>query len=174
MIRSMVFAGAIALTFAPPVAALSDPTPATVPPHRANSAPRTDDRRAEPGASRAPVIDLNARSTEPNWETLYPSYRLRESQPTQNYVLYQPSPWNQPGCFANNLFPTASSQSSVPGSTDIGSLVDDRSKNLFSSKPSYNQGLGYSANAPAPSNTTTGLQYEFGASQCTPFNSFNF
>lgn len=174
MIRSLVVVGAIGLSFVPSIAALGAPTAVVVAGHRGVAMPRQErGLGTQQDTFKAPEIDVRPKSTEPNMETLYP-YRWRGWQSNQNYLLYRPPPWYQPNCFANNLFPTAApGQASLPDNTLIGSLVDDRSKNMFSSKPSHNPGLAVPADGPAPA-STTGLHYEFDASHCTPFNSFSF
>jgi hypothetical protein len=96
---------------------------------------------------------------------------------------YQPREWEavpgyavgQPACLNNGLVgPSASLGAPIGGTSQpadftVGSLVDERSENLFSSTPSYTSGstgLAMAGNAgPAPSSPLT-FQYGVGSASC--------
>ncbi|HEY2476334.1 MAG TPA: hypothetical protein VGI19_16220 [Candidatus Cybelea sp.] len=170
MIRSLVVVGAIGLALIPSVAALGAPTPANVPGHHGGAVPHPElGRGAQQNAFKVPEIDVKPRSLGPNIQT---PYQRHLSESSRNYVLYQPPPWYQSQCFAPNLFPTVKpSDSYVPPGTTIGDLVDSHSKNLFSSKPSYNPGLPLNQTAQAAPDPSS---IQFQASQCSPYSSFTF
>jgi hypothetical protein len=143
MMRSLVVASAIALTFLPPAIAVGAPTaavrggPIVQPPP-----PRSLQARSASQEFKVPFhVDLHPRTAEPDMQTFLP-YRWHALQYSPQYLWNQPA-WNQNGCFANNLFgapSTLQGDGLVPGTT-IGSLVDGRSKSLLSSTPSYNPNL---------------------------------
>jgi hypothetical protein len=133
MMRVLVVAGAIALALLPPTVTLGAPVPGSravslpnAPPHVAAG------RRAAPDAFTLP-IHLNA------WGPLEPT----QGQWYRPAGLYQPV-WYQNGCFANNLFgvpaPEQSDAMALQNVT-LGSLVDDRSRQLFSSTSSHSPDL---------------------------------
>ncbi|MGB8626266.1 MAG: hypothetical protein WCD03_08885 [Candidatus Cybelea sp.] len=178
MMRSLAVAGAIALALLPPVVALAAPPQAVVPVYH-GSVPHPQahyeaGRATERGVYRAPEINLHPRSLEPNAGTLYPSWH-GISEPSRSYVLYQPPPWLQAGCLANNIFPSPASRDAYapPQNVTIGSLVDGQSKDLFSATPSHRAGLASSADASAAA-PTSGLSFQFQPSQCAPSSSLTF
>jgi len=176
--RSLAVAGAIALALLPPTVALAAPPSQAVAPVYRGSVPHPQGhseagRATERSVYRAPEINLHPRSLEPNAGTLYPSWH-GTSEPSRNYVLYQP-PWLQAGCLANSFLPSPASRDAYapPANVTIGSLVDNQSKDLFSATPSHRAGLASSADAAATAKTS-GLSFQFAPSQCTPSSSLTF
>jgi hypothetical protein len=167
MLRTLIVAGAIALAFLPPALAFAVPTGAVrgvsasaLPPPRV-----VEPRRGTEDSFKVPMhIDVRPGASQPNWESQYP-YRWHPLQANPAY-LYQPA-WLQNGCYTNNTLgvpPVATSgQASLQGET-LGSLVDDRSKNLFSSTPSHNPSSPLSGDALA--SNATGLQLTVQPTAC--------
>jgi hypothetical protein len=185
MMRSLAVASVLAFAFLMPAAALAAPPPQAVAPVYRGSAPHpqahseagraTDVGRAtEHGGYRAPEINLHPRSLTPNAETLYPAWHS-STEPSRNYVLYQPPPWLQAGCLANSFLPSPASRDAYapPANVSIGSLVDNQSKDLFSATPSHRAGLASSAGTTAAANTS-GLSVQLQPSQCAPSSSLTF
>ncbi|HEX3368349.1 MAG TPA: hypothetical protein VHS56_02145 [Candidatus Cybelea sp.] len=177
MMRSLAVAGAVALAILTPTVTIAAPT-AVVPVYR-GAAPRTQarseaGRATERSVYRAPEINLHPRSLEPNAGTAYPGWHGISEQ-GRNYVLYQPPPWLQAGCLANNLAPSAAPANAYapPANTTIGSLVDNQSKDLFSATPSHRASLASSAVTTAATNAS-GFSFQFEPSQCTPASSITF
>jgi hypothetical protein len=151
MIRSLVVASAIALALLPPAVTLGAPTavvrggPIAPPPPRSAGG-----HFASQDSFRVPFhADLRPKLAEPDMQSTLAPYRFRAWQWAPQYVGIQPL-WYQNGCFANNLFgapSTLTSDASAPPGVKLGSLVDDRSKHLLSSTPSYNPNLPLSGNA---------------------------
>jgi hypothetical protein len=168
MMRTLVVAGAIALAFLPPALTFAAPTGAV----RGVSAPAPPPRVLEArhgteDSFKVPMhIDVWRGESQPNWESQNP-YHWHSLQANPGYLWYQPA-WLQDGCFANGPLgvpPVATSgNASLQGET-LGSLVDDRSKNLFSSTPSHNPSLPLSGDALAASNAT-GLQFSVQPTAC--------
>jgi hypothetical protein len=145
MMRSLLVAGAIVLALLPPAVTLGAPTAvgrgaaiAQPPPPRAAAA-RSADRDFK-----VPFhLDMRPKPAESEMQAMVLPYRWHAWQYSPQY-LWNQSAWDQNGCFANNLFgvpSTLPSDGSVPGTVTIGSLVDDKSKSLLSSTPSYAQSL---------------------------------
>ena len=167
IMRTLVLAAAIALTLLAPAVTLGAPTrgfhgapPQQAPPPRGGAG-----HSIGQDSFKVPFhVDARPKPVRTEVEPLFLPYRLHAWQQGPRYV--GPT-WFQNGCFANNTFGTPStlqSDSSVPTSVTIGSLVDDRSKHLFSSKPSYNPN---SASSDAITMTNpTGLQYQFQPTEC--------
>jgi hypothetical protein len=168
--RTLVVAGAIALALLPPAVTLGAPTQG----FRVPLLPQLPPPRAAAGHSagqdsfKVPFhIDAHPKPAETDIESTFLPYGWHGWPLGPRYVWIQPS-WYQNGCFANNIFgtpPTLQSDTSVPTSVTIGSLVDDRSKRLFSSTPSYSPNSPSSSDAVAMSSPIS-LQYEFQPTQC--------
>lgn len=176
--RSLAAAiGMTCIILTPVVALAAPPPPAVVPVYR-GSAPHGQARPPEGhpvqrSVYRAPEINLHPRSLEPNAGALYPSWRAAP-EPARDYVLYQPPPWLQAGCLANGFMPSpASSAYTAPQNATIGSLVDNQSKGLFSTKPSYRAGLASSSDATAAPSTSA-FSVQFSPTQCAPASSIAF
>jgi hypothetical protein len=141
--RSLLVAGAIVLAGLPPAVTLGAPTAvgrgaaiAQPPPPRAAAARSADRDFQVP-------FHLDMRPKPAELQAMVLPYRWHAWQYSPQY-LWNQSAWDQNGCFANNLFgvpSTLPSDGSVPGTVTIGSLVDDKSKSLLSSTPSYAQSL---------------------------------
>jgi hypothetical protein len=179
MMRSLALPGAIALAFLAPAVTLAAPPPQAVAPMYRGSAPHPQahseaGRATEHGVYRAPEINLHPRSLEPNSGTLYPNWH-GTTEPSRNYVLYQPPPWLQAGCLANSFLPSPASHNAYapPENVTIGSLVDNQSKDLFSATPSHRAGLASTPNATAAANTS-GFSFQVQPSQCSPSSSLSF
>ena len=169
MTRTLIVAGAIALALLPPALTFAAPTGAVrgvsasgLPPPRVSEM-----RRETEGSFKVPMhIDVRPGASQPNWESQYP-YRWHSLQANPGYLWNQPA-WLQGGCYANGplgLLPVGTSApASLQGET-IGSLVDDRSKNLFSSTPSHNPSSPLSGDALAASNAT-GPQFTVAPTAC--------
>jgi hypothetical protein len=144
MNRSLVVASAIALALLPPAVTLGAPTavvrggPVAPPPHSAVG------RSAGQDSFRMPFhVDLHPQLREPNMQSTLSPYRSHGWQWSPQYIGNQPA-WYQNGCFANNLYgvpPTLTNDASAPIGVTLGSLVDDRSKHIISSTPSYDPNL---------------------------------
>ena len=178
MMRSLAVAGTIALATLTPAITIAAPPTVVVPVYR-GAAPHPQarsgvGRASERSVYRTPEINLHPRSLEPNGGALYPSWR-GTSEPSRSYVLYQPPPWLQAGCLANNFAPSAAPASAYapPANTTIGSLVDNQSKDLFSATPSHRANLASSGATTAAANTS-GFSFQFQPSQCAPASSITF
>jgi hypothetical protein len=175
--RTLVVAGAIALALLPPAVTLGAPTqgfrvaplPRLPPPRAAAGHPAGQDSFKLPFH-----IDARPKPAETDVESTFLPYRWHGWQPGPRYVWIQPT-WYQNGCFADNLFGTPStlqSGTSVPASVTIGSLVDDRSKHLFSATPSYNPNSRPGSDALTSS--PVGLQYQVQPTRCGSSTLINF
>ncbi|MFY9718568.1 MAG: hypothetical protein WAK16_02885 [Candidatus Cybelea sp.] len=177
MIRTLVLASAIALALLPPVVALGAPTPVLrgtpvshLPP------PRAAEGRSGSDSFRVPFhVDARPKPAERDMETTLLPYRLHPLQPSSRYLWNQPA-WYENGCFVNNLSgvpSTAPNGASIPAGLTFGSLVDDHSKHLFSSTPSYNPNSP-SISGAAVTSSPVGSQYQVQPTPCGSASLFNF
>ena len=175
--RALVVVGAVALTLLPPAVTFGAPPPG----FRAATLPQAPPRAAAShSASRDSFklpfhLDAGPKPAEDEINpTFLPFDRWGAWPVAPRYVWLQPT-WLQNGCFSNNAFGTPSTLQSaayMPAGTTIGSLVDDRSKDLISSTPSYNPISPSSANAATMSNPV-GLQYQLQPTLCGSSSLFN-
>lgn len=169
----------MALALLAPAVTLAAPPPQAVVPAYRGSAPHPQahseaGRATEHGVYRAPEINLHPRSLDPSSGALYPTWH-GTTEPSRNYVLYQPPPWLQAGCLANSFLPSPASRNTYapPENVTIGSLVDNQSKDLFSATPSHRAGLASNAASTAATNPS-GISLQFQPSQCSPASSLTF
>jgi hypothetical protein len=172
MMRTLVVAGATALalllptlTFAAPTGAVRAVSAPALPPPRVLETRRGTE--ATEDSFKVPMhINVRPGASEPNWESLHP-YRWHPSQANPAYFWSQPA-WLQDGCYANGPLGFPPGAASAPASAQnetLGSLVDGRSKNLFSATPSYNPSSPLSGDALAASNAP-GLQIQVQPTAC--------
>jgi hypothetical protein len=182
MTRSLLVGAAIVAALAPPIVTRGAPVPSgarAMPVFR--PAPARAENAMRPAAQdhfRVPFdVDVHAKPlAQTNKEAPVYSYTW---QPRPRYAWYAPA-WSQSACYANNLFgvpplspATPSGVADPAANVSIGSLVDSRSRNLFSSTPSHNPGIAPSSNdlaAPSP----VSFKYEFHTTPCGTANSFGF
>lgn len=177
MIRTLVVTSAIALALLPPVVALGAPTPvfrgtpvSHLPP------PRAAQGRSGSDSFKVPFhVDARPRTAEPDMQTTLFPYRPHALQSSSRYLWNQPA-WYENGCFVNNLSgvpSTAPNGTSIPAGFTFGSLVDDHSKHLFSSTPSYNPNSPSSGSA-AVTSSPAGPQYQVQPTPCGSASLFSF
>ncbi|HLY01467.1 MAG TPA: hypothetical protein VKR56_03115 [Candidatus Cybelea sp.] len=152
MNRRLVGAGAIALVLLQPAAALAAPTAVVRGGPMAPPPPRISASRSAGQDFKVPFhVDARPKPVESETQPMLLPYRWHAWQYSPQY-LWNQSAWGQNGCFADNLFgvpSTLPSGTSLPANITIGSLVDDRSKQILSSTPSYDQSLPLTGGAVA-------------------------
>jgi hypothetical protein len=179
--RSVAFAGAVALVLFQPVGAVAAPpgyAPAYHPVYRPPASSGSH-ARAETQAPFKVPFDLN----------FHPKFQEFNPQTTLNPLRWRRWQWEslppflplQSGCYATGTpsapwSSTAPAGLSAPPPSDftIGSLVDDRSKQLFSSPTSYAQNLAASGSAGPETSGPLTLQYGFQPAPCGASDFFNF
>ncbi len=168
MIRTFALAGTIALALLPPVVALGAPTPAFHSAPVSHLPPRAAEGRYGQDSFKVPFeVDTRSKGGRLDVEPLFVPYRWHALQSSSRYLWNQPA-WYQDGCFVNSLSGAAStvpSDASVLPGVTIGSLVDDRSKHLFSFSPSYNPNSPPGSSA-AVASSPAGPQYQVQPTQC--------
>lgn len=163
MVRITLLAGTIALATLAPVAAVAIPPPA-VPVHRPAIAPRSAPARMADRPAYGDTFKLHYDlNTAPN-------LRMAE-EPLPAFSRLVPAP----ACFANNAAMSQWAPSSVavpPGAGEtLGSLVDDRSRNLFASKPSQATQLPLADSSALTASPLT-IQYGVSPLTCGPPSMF--
>ncbi len=182
MTRSLLVGAAIVAALAPTIVARGAPVPSGA---RAIPVFRPALARAEnavrPAAQdhfRVPFdVDVRAKPlAQTDKEAPFYSYTW---QPRPRYTWYAPA-WYRSACYANNLFGVPPLSPATPigvadpaANISIGSLVDSRSRNLFSLKPSHKPGIAPSSNNLAALSPASSFQYEF-QTPCGTANSFGF
>ncbi len=180
MTRPCVFALTIAAALAGPAAALGAPIPAAVPVRAAPvSAPlplhSARESRASAGDRFNVPFNVEVHPQPLPEASLHAPLRLAPEPAKEWLPGYRPL-WYVPACFANNTFgnnpfgtpPSASTSSdSALNQVTIGSLVDSKSRTLFSSTPSHNPGLPANV-ASFDDSSPLSWQYQVQASPCGP------
>jgi hypothetical protein len=182
MTRSLLVGAAIVAALAPPIVTRGAPVPSggrAMPVFR--PAPARAENAVRPAGLdhfRVPFdVDLHAKPlAQTNKEAPVYSYTW---QPRPRYTWYAPAGYRS-ACYPNNLFglpplspATPSGVADPAANISIGSLVDSRSRNLFSSTPSHKPGIAPSSNDLAASSPMS-FQYEFHTTPCGGANSFGF
>jgi|SRR5580700_3200384 hypothetical protein len=182
MIRSLLIGASIVAALAPPIVTCGAPVPSggrAMPVFR--PAPARAENAVRPAAQdhfRVPFdVDVHAKPlAQTNKEAPVYSYTW---QPRPRYTWYAPAGY-QSACYANNLFGVPPLSPATPNGVadpaaniSIGSLVDSRSRNLFSSTPSHNPGIAPGSNDLAASSPVS-FQYEFHTTPCGTASSFGF
>jgi hypothetical protein len=178
MMRTLAVAGAVALALLPPAVTLGAPTQGS----RVAPLPQLPPPRgavlhsAGQDSFKVPFhIDARPKAAQTGIESTFLPYRWHGWPVGHQNVWIAPT-WYQNGCFANNIFGTPSmfqSDNAVPPRFTIGSLVDDRSKHLISSTPSYNPNSMSGSDAVTMSSPLN-LQYQFQPTQCGSSSIVNF
>jgi hypothetical protein len=176
MNRSVAFAGAVALVLVQPIAAFAAPA-GFHPVYR----PAPSSVSSGPSGAAAPFKTPFALKVHPNSQIFDPAssfnpLRWREWQ-WESLPPFLPL---QSGCYGSGMLSTPWSQTTpaglaqAPSDFTIGSLVDDRSKEVFSSPSSYAQDLAASSTGgPATSGPLT-FQYGFVPVPCGASQFFTF
>lgn len=162
----LLIAGTAALAIVTPATVLGAPSPRTAAPsaYRATASRSASARAGEfsvGGDNFRVPLELDMRPRPLPGTVQHPSG-----------VWYQPA-WYAPTCLNGLGTPSAASMlpgaSSSPADFTIGSLADERSKNLFSSTPSAGgvSGLGVTGGAASTSSPLT-VQYSAASNACGP------
>jgi hypothetical protein len=173
VIRPLLVTGLIAAILPPGIALGAPPAqPAVVRP--AQAARQTSEGgatvRSAQDQFKVPFdVDVHPTQLPESAQYRLDPYQPREWATIPAYVLYQPACLNGAawGPSASSTAPAGAA--SQPADFTIGSLVDQRSENLFSSTPSYTNGstgLATAGNAGAATSSPLTFQYGLLSSPC--------
>lgn len=173
--RLKAFAGALALVLVQPAMALGAP-PAFHPVYRPAPATSARERSAAQPSFNVPFnFKFHSASQEFNPQATFNPLRWRRWQ-WESLPPFLPL---QSGCATGALAPPwsptgAAGVSAPPSEFTIGSLVDDRSRKLFSSPTSYAQDLAASNTGGPETSGPLTVQYGFQSVPCGASDFFNF
>jgi hypothetical protein len=172
--RSVAFAGAVALVLVQPIAAFAAP-PAVHPVYRPAPSPASGERWSQ-GSLKAPFnFNLHPQTQEFNPQADFNPLRWRRWQ----WESLPPFLPYQSGCYATGMvsapwsLTAPAGVSAPPSDFTIGSLVDDRSKELLSSPSSYAQDLAASNTGGPETSGPLTFQYGFQSVPCGASDFFN-